>query len=346
MMRATSKPDDVDSYGCRLYGLDIASELDLYARRVRVTDGVDVRVGLGAAVPATTEAPVGDLAAQWSTDEGLTASFVRRPDGSHLLRFESTCDVVVDDRAERVTVHMVEGVPAAMGGVLVGGTVLSYVLMLRGEAVLHASAVDVGGRAIAFVGSSGMGKTTLATLMCRDGGLLITDDVLRLSRRQADGLDRCALGATELRLRAAAAGLTDAFEEGGSHRPTADNRRALSVPAATEEGVPLTALLIPRPRRDSSELTLTRLQPSVAAVSLLSFPRILGIRDQRMLAGQFEQMMGLAARVPVFVADVPWGPPFQADLSRRLLDAMDTQLETSAAQAPLGGADRDVEVHQ
>lgn len=314
---------------CRLYGLDVVSDLDLFTRRPRSADGADVRVHLGAPVPATRQVPPGDVVAQWSTDSGLTATFVRGVDGCHLLRFEATCDVVVDPRAERVTVHMVEGVSESMGGVLVGGTVLSFVLMLRGETILHASAVDVGGRAVGFVGSSGMGKTTLATLMCRDGALLVTDDVLRLGRG-ADGSPGCALGATELRLRAAAAGLTDEFAEGGSHRPTADDRRALSVPLATEEPVPLAALLIPRPRRDSSVLALTRLQPTAAALSLLSFPRILGLRDQAMLTAQLGQMSEVAERVPVLMADVPWGPPFQPDLPGRLLAALDAELEEAA----------------
>ena len=315
---------DGSGWGCRLHGLDLLTQVDLHTRRPRTADGADVRVDLGHPVPSTTRVPAGHLTAQWSTDSGLTASFVRRADGSHLLSFESTCDVVVDSRAERVTLHMVDGVPDAMGAVIVGGTVLAYLLMLRGETVLHASAVDVGGRAVAFIGSSGMGKTTLATLMCRDSGLLITDDVLRLGRR-ADGLDACALGATELRLRASAAGLSDEFAEGVSDRLTADHRRALGVPAATEDGVPLAAMVIPRPRRDSSELTLTRLRPTAAAMSLLSFPRILGIRDERMLAAQFDQMVDLGGRVPVFVADVPWGPPFRTDLSSQLLDALRAQ---------------------
>jgi hypothetical protein len=314
------------AFGFRLYGLDVVSDIDLYARRPRATDGHDVRVSLGATVAATTEVPDGDLGAQWTTGSGLTASFVRRADGSHLLRFESTCDVVVSSGADRVTVHMVDGVSEAMGGVLVGGTVLSYLLMLRGETVLHASGVDVGGRAIAFVGSSGMGKTTLATLLCRDGGLLITDDVLRVTRG-ASGDYGCALGATELRLREAASGLTDDFSEsGGTHRATADERRALSVPVATEDGVPLTAMIIPRPNRDTAELSLTRVQPTSAALALLGFPRIVGIRDPRMLSGQFVQMTDLAERVPVFVAEVPWGPPFAPDLSERLLTELDREL--------------------
>ncbi len=333
---------DGSRVGCRLHGWDIVSQIDLHTRRARVGDGADVVVELGETVPATSQVPAGDLAVQWSTASGLRASFVRSADGSHLLRFESTCDVVVDRDAARVTVHMVEGVPQAMGGVIVGGTVLSYLLMLRGEIVLHASAVEVAGRGVGFVGSSGMGKTTLATLLCRDGGLLITDDVLRLSRDD-DGAYRCALGATELRLRAvAAAGLTNEFAETGSHRRTADDRRALSVPVAISEEVSLSALLIPRPRRDGVVVSLTRVPPAAAALSLLSFPRILGIRDPRLLTDQFDQMSALAERVPVFVADVPWGPPFCADLSDRLFEVLDRQLSEIATSTDPGMADHEV----
>lgn len=308
----------------RLYGLDIDSDLDLYVRRPAVHGEIDLRVERGEVVGSTGEVPEGDLMAQWTTDSGLTASFVRRSDGSQLLRFEATCDVVVDPSARRLTVHMHEGTPEAMGGVLVGGTVLSWVLMVRGACLLHASAVDVGGRAVAFVGSSGMGKTTLATLLCRGGGLLITDDVLRLTPDGA-GDHLCSLGATELRLRDSAAALADEFGE-AARRSTADARQALSVPIATDEDVPLSALLIPRPNRETSELTLTRVPPSGAALSLLSFPRILGIRDTSMLSGQFMQMAELVERVPVLVADVPWGPPFAPDLAERLLDELDRQV--------------------
>lgn len=329
-----------DGFSFRLYGLDIVSEVDLYARRSSSAAAPDVTVRMGEPVPATRDVPDGELAAQWTTGSGLTASFVRRPDGSHLLRFESTCDVVVPESADRVTVHMVEGVPEAMAGVLVGGTVLSWLLMLRGELVLHASAVDVGGRALGFVGSSGMGKTTMATVMCRDGGLLVTDDVLRVAR-DATGTHRCALGATELRLRAAASGLVDDFAEGGgSHRATADERRALTVPAATADDLPVTALLVPRPRRDGGGLSLTRVPPAAAALTLLGFPRILGIRDQRMLAGQFVQMTDLAERVPVFVADVPWGPPFEPDLASRLLAELDDRLGEPRGHHESGDTDR------
>ncbi len=324
--------------GCRIYGLEIDSGLDLYTRRRRGPAEADVRVLLGSNVPHTREVPEGDLMAQWSIESGLRASFVRCGDGTHLLRFEQTCDVIVDPIEGLVRVHMVEGVSPAMGGVLVSGTVLSYLLMLRGERVLHASAVDMGSHAVGIVGSSGMGKTTLATLLCRDGGLLITDDVLRLDPGSAGGFG-CALGATEVRLRQAAVGLSEDFDQRATHRDTADDRRALSVPTSTTEHVPLCALLIPRPRRDGAPLALTRIPAAQATMALLSFPRILGVRDSDLLAMQLRQMADVAASVPLFVADVPWGPPFAAGLAGDLMAMLGDLVGGETDRGELADAD-------
>lgn len=320
-MTATDQADPAAGtiFHSRLYGLNIASALDLYSRRHTTQDDRDLILSVGDPVPSTGDVPDGELQVQWSTADGLRASFVQQTDGTHLLRFEATCDVTIDAAASNVTLHMVEGKPEDMGGVLLGGTVLSYLLILREQPVLHASAVEVDGGAVAFVGSSGMGKTTLATLLCQAGGKLITDDVLRLEQLDAGGYG-CHLGATELRLREAAAELAENFGDAGTHRTTADARRALSVPLATRELTPLIALIIPRPRRDLDELALTRLEPRDGAISLLSFPRIVGIQAPRLLTNQFLQMTEIAEEVPIFVADVPWGPPFAADLPQRLLD--------------------------
>src|SRR5439155_24182481 len=56
---------------------------------------------------------------------------------------------------------------------------------------------------ISFVGAPGMGKSTLAALLCASGADLVTDDVLRLS---PDGAAlRCCFGPAEIRLRSNAA---------------------------------------------------------------------------------------------------------------------------------------------
>jgi hypothetical protein len=61
---------------------------------------------------------------------------------------------------------------------LVLAQVLPLAAVLRGLDVLHASAVAIEGRAVAFLGASGAGKTTLAAHLAARGARLVTDDVL------------------------------------------------------------------------------------------------------------------------------------------------------------------------
>lgn len=63
------------------------------------------------------------------------------------------------------------------------GPTLGLVLRLRGTTCLHASAVNVGGKAIAFVGPSGSGKSSLAAAFVQRGLRVLSDDVAPLTRR-------------------------------------------------------------------------------------------------------------------------------------------------------------------
>lgn len=64
-------------------------------------------------------------------------------------------------------------------GLLVG-QVLPLVSALHGLEVLHASAVAIDGRAFAFSGVPGAGKSTLALNLCIAGAALLCDDVIAL----------------------------------------------------------------------------------------------------------------------------------------------------------------------
>jgi hypothetical protein len=58
------------------------------------------------------------------------------------------------------------------------GTAMSVLLQQRGFLVLHASAVVIAGKAVAFMGYSGAGKSTTASAFVNQGYALVTDDVL------------------------------------------------------------------------------------------------------------------------------------------------------------------------
>ena len=63
---------------------------------------------------------------------------------------------------------------------LILGPGMGTLLRQRGYLVLHASAVDIKGNGVAFLGDSGFGKSTLVTAMSKKGHKFITDDVLRV----------------------------------------------------------------------------------------------------------------------------------------------------------------------
>jgi hypothetical protein len=60
------------------------------------------------------------------------------------------------------------------------GPVLGLLLRLRGVTCLHASAVSIENRSVAFVGSEGAGKSTTAAAFARQGHAVISDDVVAL----------------------------------------------------------------------------------------------------------------------------------------------------------------------
>jgi len=64
--------------------------------------------------------------------------------------------------------------------------VLPRALSHTGRIVLHASAVALNGRAIAFLGDAGWGKSTLTAGLCASGMALVSDDCLAIVAAEGD----------------------------------------------------------------------------------------------------------------------------------------------------------------
>lgn len=305
----------------RLYGMTVRSEVPLHQHRPVAEDaGVDLDIVLGRPMPRTEDLPEGRVLLRLRTDQQLYVAV--ETEDRYLLRFFGTCDISVNPALTVATIFPVEAADPAIISVLAGGTMIAFVLSMRGEAVLHGSAVQVGERALAFVGASGMGKSTMATLQAAEGAELITDDLLRLDVARTP--PTCSLGATELRLRKAATELAATFRIAPGRRTTGDQRQAIAPEGATMEGLPLAAIVIPFPDRspDEAEPVIERLDGMEAFLTLSRFPRLLGWEDQGVLQRHFQHLGEIVDRVPVHAARLPWGPPFPPDLAARLRHAV------------------------
>jgi len=301
----------------RVHGLVVRSEVPLHQGRPLVDDRPDLRVVTGAPRHIPAEPHDGELLGRHDRGDGVAFSSVVRTPNGFVLRCHGVCDLAIDAGLGNMTVHRDPDAPVGLESVVLGGMGLATVLMLRGHLLLHASAVEVAGRAVAVVGQSGRGKSTVATLLCASGARMVTDDVLRVDLDE--GRPAARLGSTEARLRDAARATAPA---GADRRETPDGRSAVSLQAATTDPLPLDVVVVPQPDRDASEVTLEVHSRADALVVLSSFPRLVGWIDPVTSGRQFRLLADLVRQVPVVTVRLPWGPPFLPDLAERLLDAL------------------------
>jgi len=104
---------------------------------------------------------------------------VRRFDTGHLVTWAGWFDAFATSDLGEILVY--ESEPSADLTRVVVSTVLPIMIGGRGLECLHASAVEIEGAAVMFTGSSGTGKSTLATALCRSGARLLADDLAVIS---------------------------------------------------------------------------------------------------------------------------------------------------------------------
>lgn len=268
-----------------------------------------LRLRLGQRTPVPHDAPPGRLLAHLTDDEKRTYySFARDDDGTLRLRYHGAVELVADAALSDVRADVDPAADPGLVAVLGAGAMLAVRLVLDGHLVLHASAVELDGTAVAFCGASGMGKSTLSALAVLSGWRLLADDVLRVDLGPAGA--EVWPGSSALRLRESASEVAAAF--GSRTQPTADGRTAVADgPGPRPHApVPLAAVVVPRVVRGLAEPAVRRLPPFEALRLLLRFPRVVGWCDPTTTAEQLDRLAAACRQVPVVVADVPWGPPF------------------------------------
>lgn len=114
-------------------------------------------------------------------DAGQSLLEVRARRDHHLFSFLGVADYLL--HRDRIVAHLRDTAPDWEVEVHFLGIVLAFWLELRGRPVLHASAVTVDGRAVAFLASRQGGKTGLAASFLEAGEALLTDDRLPLAER-------------------------------------------------------------------------------------------------------------------------------------------------------------------
>ena len=299
----------------RLHGLRFRSSVPLAAF---VEDGPehDVELRWAPSPPVPADPPPGRLVAAATLGQ-VTLYMASRDAAGWTLRVPRFCDFVIDEGMGTVRCQVSSGVDNSFVAILVTGLLTAFLLSLSDHCVLHASAVEVDGVAIAIVGPSGSGKSTLAALLCGAGARLVTDDVLRVELAP-DPV--CVGGAPQLRLRGGAGWALDEFAVPPPSVLTPDDRMGLTPPPTEQDVIPLTAIVLPLLSRTATEVEIRRLSGASLVARLARVCRVTGWKDPTVLRQQFHRLAEVAHAVPVVEAVIPWGPEQRAVIVPALLD--------------------------
>jgi hypothetical protein len=150
------------------YDVRICSDLTL--PELEIADGEpDVTITLGKVSPVPV--PIGaDGSGFWAT--GDEACYFLEDVGTFLVRGGREVVVELAPRAEPGRIRL-----------SILGPVLGILLHQRGHLVLHASCVEIEGRAVAFAGNRGWGKSTIAAALYARGHGIVSDDVTAIDLR-------------------------------------------------------------------------------------------------------------------------------------------------------------------
>jgi len=187
------------------------------------------------------------------------------------------------------------------------GPILGLVLRLRGALAFHASAVQIGGGAIGFVGPHDAGKSTLAAALGAAGCPVVTDDVLRV-RADASGWvadpfpSMLKLWPDGARLALGASAELPVIAEGW-------DKRALhlggSIPAAAAP-VSLFALACLEPR--GVKPAIATISPGTALVRLAANSSAAHLLDGTARAAEFQALSLLVRWLPCVMITPPLDP--------------------------------------
>jgi hypothetical protein len=244
---------------------------------------------------------------QWSGEFEDMRIALSGKGGSFFLRFASLADFVISRDG-----HHIEAWPDLTTDIetlshLLLDQVLPRVLAQRGRLVLHAGAVQVGVRAIAFMGSSGSGKSTLTASLHAAGYPLLSDDSLVL----IPGDRFIPALATYPSLRLWPEAVSGLYAKPPALTPVAyynKKQRVMVTHMAADANNPLAlaAICILEPKdKATANVSLTRLKQQEACMKIIGNSFQLDLTDRRRVADAFAHACRISERLPVFSLAYP-----------------------------------------
>jgi hypothetical protein len=233
------------------------------------------------------------------TADGRPWRSLARGEEGHVIRFWRQASFVVSFAARRVTCFPSASASLDTVRQLLLGHVVPLLFANRGALVLHASAVRTPHGAIAFVGETQAGKSTIAAALSARGCSLMADDCAIVE--VVDGECRVRPMHVGVRLWPDAASVLRTA--GPAARAGTQKKRRIAAEAlgiqVSRRPVPLHRVYVLEPASARQPVSIEPLSRANAVVALLASSFQLEIDRPTQLLRSFDNLSAVASRVPV-----------------------------------------------
>jgi hypothetical protein len=263
----------------------------------------------------------------WYVEEDTPWLLLGRRRDDYLLRFPDLADFTIAKNAKKISCYPSPGTTAITIRHLLLDQVIPLLLSLQGRMVLHGSSVLTPHGAMAFVGQTGWGKSTLASSFSRQGSPVLTDDCLLLKEENGQLLAIPSYPSVRLWPQTVAA----LFGQFGQEIPLAqvahytekkrvDRNVGLSFCAEPAELRRIYFLAPPPSDGEKKCVSIIPLSTRDAFMELVKFTYLIDITDRQRLRQEFERLSRVAALPLFFRLDFPRDFSLLPDIHRAILE--------------------------
>ena len=271
-------------------GLAVESEVPLPELPVCLQErpGRRIKIRKGGILPAATR-----VIDEKRLEDGRTWLAVFGAKRGLIFHFPELAQFAVSPDGLDIQVFIEPGIPEESVRHLLLDQVLPYLAASWGGQVFHASAVEILGSAIGFLGESGRGKSTLAAAFAKRGFQVLSDDCLHLS--SGSGGYRVRPWSSGIRLWQDSVGAVWGAEVGTKAVAHYTRKQRVAAPAASPGmELPLGGMYLLEPPSDESAIRIVPMPPRDACVELVRQAFLLDPSDPSRVRELFEDAGTLA----------------------------------------------------
>ena len=326
------------AYRCSIYGLGIVANSTIPSVPSAKIANSDIRISFGALPHWIHEARMEIVyVADYADDCGHPVLRVFRALDSSYYRFcySDRTEFLIDHKGTKIWARWPDPLTIEDTTTYLLGPIMGFVLLLRGLVSLHASAIAIGGNAIALVGPAGAGKSTAAAAFAERGYNILAEDVVTLDDRADHFLVRPAYPC--IRLWPAS---VEALYGSPTHLPRLtpnwDKCYLDLADRFQQQPLPLKAIYQLHPRSDDPRAPFVEpLDRAEGLMSLVANTYGAKMIDKRMRAREFELLTRVLNNVPLRRITPHTDPSRISELCDRILN----DFESPQIHGALTGSD-------